>query len=501
MTKKNLITFLLIASYVTTTFFVGCIPEDSLQWSTDGSIGIYSKDGAFFLVDGNTGSLTQVAKKETTTGHPAISPDGTLIAFGRIVKVNNFNNALKLLPPAQAKLIEAHAEILKQKILTEGIKDSDFPFIGKPVATDNGQKDSFNDQHIVWIQRYLIENADTQLVHKIGPELIEKTKAKDLTYCQLVCAPTTDPNNRRILATSSLQLWRIRFSPDSRLIAYGADRFNGNALDVGYDLYIVSLAENIPAAFLAPATAIGYAFKPDSRAIAFIKPEDEFFDAQKPTLGSLVEQTIIDPNGKLLASPAKLDGNDSPAIYVFTGSAAELAGVLYHPWMHVSYARDNRIFFASTKMSLPSSKLDEEKTTIFCCDTLTGALSEIVHQIVLDAAEGNLYLFALSQDSRKILLPGKKNTLGIYALGGDLNLSKVLIDDNEGFGEGDNPPLKLTAQWKGPDQISCLVAENSHYLTDDPNTPQHRKEIVILDANGNLQQILSKNWPDELLDF
>jgi hypothetical protein len=108
-----------------------------------------------------------------------------------------------------------------------------------------------------------------------------------------------------------------------------------------------------------------------------------------------------------------------------------------------------------------------------------------------------LYLFALSHDSRKILLNGKKNTVGIYALGGDLNLSKVLIDEKEGFEKGEG----LIAQWKGPDQVSCLVSEKSHFLTDDPNTPHRRKEIVILDTNGNLKQILSKDWPDDILNF
>lgn len=498
MTKKNLINYLLIALYIAVTFIIGCYPEDSLQWSATGSTGIYRKNGALFIVDGNTGSLTQLAPQGTATRWPAVSPDGSQFAYGQIVKVDRFNNALKLLPQAQTKLIEAHAETLKQKILAEGIKDSNFPFIGKPVATDGGQKDSFNGQHIAWVQRYLVESADAQLAQKIGPELIEKTKSEDLTYCQLVCAPTADPNNRRILATGSQQLWRIRFSPDSRLIAYGANRINGEAWDVGYDLYIVSPAENIPAVFLAPATAAGYDFRADSRAIAYIKPENEFFDTSRPTLGSLVEQTIIDPNGRLLAS---LDSNDPSQRYTCTGAASELIGVLYHPWMHVSYARDNRIFFASTRMSLPSSKLDAEKQTIFCCDTLTGAISEIVHQGILDDVQGILYLFALSHDSRKILQHGKKNTLGIYALGGDLNLSKVLIDDNEGFGKGDNPPLSLVAQWKGPDQVSCLVSEKSHFLTDDPNTPHRRKEIVILDADGNLKQILSKDWPDELLDY
>lgn len=501
MTKKNPITFLLIALCAAITFIPGCFPKDSLQWSADGSTGIYSKNGDLFIVDGNTGSLTQIAPKETTTPWPAISSDGSLIAFGHILKVDNFNNALKLLPPAQAKLIEAHAEILKQKILIEGIKDSNFPFIGKPVATDTGQKDSFNDQHVAWVQRYLVENADAHLAHKIGPELINKTKSKDLTYCQLICAPTSDPNNRKILATSSQQLWRIRFSPDSRLIAYGADRINGAAWDVGYDLFIVSLAQNTPAVFLAPAIAIGYDFRADSCAIAYIKPEDEFFDTQKPTLGSLVERTVIDPNGRLLASPAKLDSNDSPAIYVCTGAAAELAGVLYHPWTHVSYARENRIFFASAKMSLPSSKLDEENESIFCLDLLTNSVSEIMPQVISEVWQGNLYLFALSHDSRKILLPGRKGILALYALGPELESSKILIDVNEGFGEGENPPLSLVAQWKGPDQVSCLVSEKSHYLTNDPNTPHRRKEIVILDADGNLKQILSKDWPDELVDY
>jgi hypothetical protein len=495
MTKKNLITFLLIASYVAVAFILGCYPEDSLQWSKDGSTGIYRKNGLLFIVDGNTGSLTQVASQVIVTRWPAISPDGSQIAYGQMVKVDNFNNALKLLPQAQAKLIEAHAEILKQKIFVEGIKDGNFPFVGKPVATDGGQKDSFNGQHIAWVQRYLVENADTKLARKIGPELINKTKSTNLTYCQLVCAPTADPNNRKILATSEQQLWRIRFSPDYRLIAYGDNRINGEAWDVGYDLYIVSPAENIPPVFLAPATAAGYDFRADSRAIAYIKPENEFFDGSRPTLGSLVERTIIDPNGKFLASP---DPNDPSQRYTCTGAAVELVGVLYHPWMHVSYARDNRIFFCSAEMSLPSSRLDEEKQNIFCCDTLTGAISGILPQVVLDYAKGNvnLYLFALSHDSRKILLSGKKNTVGIYALGGDLELSKVLIDEKEGF-EKEGP----VPQWKGPDRVSCLVSEKSHYLTKDPNTPARRKEIVILDTNGNLQQILSKDWPDELLNY
>jgi hypothetical protein len=504
MTKKNLISFLLIASYVAATFIIGCIPKDSLQWSADGSTGIYSKDGALFLVDGKTGSLTQVAPKETTTLWPAISPDGSHFAYGKIIKVDDFNSAINILPPGQVKVIKAHAEILKQQILTEGIKDGKLPRLGESVSSGLagiGTKKSFNDQHTNWVNRYLVENIDKQLAEKIGPELIKKTKEEDLTYFQLVLARTADPNDKKILATSSQQLWRIRFSPDAKLIAYVTDRINGDTFEVGFDLYIASLTENIPAALVEKAVAIGYDFRPDCRAIAYMKPEDENFNKDKFVIGSLVEQTIIDPNGRLLASPVKSDDNEntSLATHICNGPPKELAGVGYYSWMYILYARDNRIFFTSAKISLPSSKLNEEKITIFCCDTLTGAVSEILPQVALDFTERNCYLFTLSQDCQKILLPGNKNTLGIYAFGQDHDPLKILIDKNESF--GDDAPPNLVSEWKGRDQISCLVAENSHYLCPDPNSPARRKEIVILDAQGKLQKVLSKDWPDELLDF
>jgi hypothetical protein len=504
MTKKNLISFLLIALYIAVIFIIGCIPEDSLQWSTDGSTGIYSKKGALFLVDGKTGSLTQIAPKETTTLWPAISLDGSHFAYGKIVKVDDFNSAINLLPSGQVKVIKAHAEVIKQTILTEGIKDGKLPRLGESVSSglsSLGTKKSFNDQHTDWVNRYLVENIDKQLAEKVGPKLIKEIKEEDLTYFQLILSPTADPNDKKILATSSQQLWRIRFSPDAKLIAYVTDRINGDTFEVGFDLYIASPSENINAALVEKAVAIGYDIRPDGRAIAYMKPEDENFNKDKFTLGSLVEKTIFDPNGKLLVSPVKLDDNENTSLATHTcsGPSKELAGVGYYSWMYILYARDNRIFFTSAKMSLPSTKLDEEKATIFCCDTFTGAVSEILPQVALDFTENTCYLFTLSQDCQKILLPGNKNTLGIYALGQDLNFSKILIDKNESFGD-DSPP-KLVSQWKGKDQISCLVAENSHYLCPDPNTPARRKEIVILDAEGKLQKVLSKDWPDELLDF
>jgi WD40-like Beta Propeller Repeat len=485
MSKKNFINLLLAASYAFILVIFGCIPEDSLQWNTDGSRGIYSKKGALFLVDGSTGSLAQIAPKESTAIWPAISPDGSQFAYGEIVQVNDFNNALSRLSPAEVKVIKSNAEILKQKILTEGIKDGNLPSL----------EGYSNEQHTAWVDRYLIEKADAQLAKKIGPEIIKKNKEKGLTYYQLVIAPTADPNGKKILATSSRQLWRPRFSPDSKLIAWVADNIRGKTFEAGFDLYVVSLTDKTPAAFVASAVSIGYDFRPDSCAITYLEPEDKNLKDQKLVPGSLVERTIIDPDGKFLATPEK----DLPQTYICSGPTKAYAGVVYYSWMKVVYARDSRMFFSSTKISLPSSKLDTDNGSIFCCDTLTGTVSDILPQIAVDFTQGNYHIFALSQDCRKILLAGKKNTLGIYAIGPDFESSKMLVDANEGFGD-DSPP-KLAAEWKGPNQLSCLVSEKSHYLTADPNTPHRRKEIVILDTDGKLVKILSKDWPDELLDY
>jgi hypothetical protein len=477
MTKKNIINFLLIASYAFVVFFIGCIPEDSLQWCADGSKGIYSKKGALFLVDGTTGDLTEIASKETTALWPAISPDGSQIAYSQILKVDDFDKALSLLPDSQIKVIEEHAEMLKQRILREGLKDFNLPAL----------EDFTNEQHVAWVGRYLVEKAEGQFAQKIGTDFINKIKEKEITLYQLIVTPTSDPNSKKIIMSSSRQLWRQKFSPDSKILAWLIDNVQGKTFETGFDLYIMKLYEDDSPHFIAPAIACTYDFRPDSRAIAYLSPEDENLKDQKLALGSLVEYTFVNPDGKFLTY-AK---DERPT--------KEYAGVIYNCWMSVSYARDNRIFFSSTKMNLPSSKIDTEKGSVFCSDTLTGTVSDILPQIALDFTQGNFYLFQLSQDSRKILLPGNKNTLGIYAMGPDIESSKILVDVNDSFGD-DSPP-KLVPQWKGTGQISCLVSEKSHYLTEDPNTPHQRKEIVILDTDGKLVQVLSKDWPDELLEY
>ena len=57
---------------------------------------------------------------------------------------------------------------------------------------------------------------------------------------------------------------------------------------------------------------------------------------------------------------------------------------------------------------------------------------------------------------------------------------------------------KILPAWKGNDGISLQVSSKSHCLTEEQRK-RDRKEMVIVDAAGNLKSVLSTGWPDEAL--
>lgn len=502
MTKKRLVGLFLVVSYAAVSFFTGCVPEDSLHWSRDGSVGIYSKGGSLFLVNGNTGSLTQVEPNESTTPWPAISPDGLFFAYSKAVKVDDFKKALHRFRPDRVELIKKHADILKRKVLAKDVVLDELPAIGTLKAGryfSAEEKDDFNSQHVAWVQRYLVENADSQLAEKISPELIKKTKEEELVFYQVVAAPTADPNNRKVLASGSQMLWHIRFSPDSTFVVWMENCISKDMFEAGFNLYVARCDGQTPPVLVESAVAIGCDFRSDSRAIAYLRADNKDFDTGGLVVGTLVEQTIVDANGKLLAKAVDANYYDSGRSCIWTGPSEDLASVVYQSWMSVSYGLGDRIFFSSPKILLPARNIDEEQPIIFCCDKVTGSISEILPRGAAEFAEASCHIFDLSHDSREVLLAGSYNSVGIYTMGGDLEMSKVLVEEDESFGDSSLPGI--APQWKGADRISCLVGEDSRFIRVDPNTPHRRKEIVILDTDGNLKQILSKDWPDELLDF
>ena len=111
--------FALIGFYIFACFIVGCIPEDSLEWSYDGSVGLLRVDEALYLVDGQTGELTSIVKEDVQPW-PDISRDGGLIAYSREVECDSLSEGLKLLPPGQVKMIKYNAKRMGEGLLESG---------------------------------------------------------------------------------------------------------------------------------------------------------------------------------------------------------------------------------------------------------------------------------------------------------------------------------------------------------------------------------------------
>ena len=200
----------------------------------------------------------------------------------------------------------------------------------------------------------------------------------------------------------------------------------------------------------------------------------------------------------LLAKPVE---NASVQTHECTSEATSFAGLVYYPWLKVRYGTGGRIFFTDCFMSLPVSKTNEGRWSLFCYDSEIGTVSEVLPPNVSNVCQVLAMLqFELSPDGKKVLLPIKYNRFVVYELGADS--MDIPINDDEEFGEEEIP--ELTPTWKGNDKMSFLVSGKSHFLPEsevqEGQEEPKRNEIVILDRTNKQSSVLSESWPDEVMD-
>ena len=488
----------LVAFYAAAIFVVGCIPEKSLEWSEDGSVGLLRVDETLGLVDGETGELTLVAEKVGVL--PDISKDGTLIAYNEKVECSSLSEGLKLLPPNQVKMIKHHAEQLKKKYLAayaqyEQSRDDKPPF---PLPEKDVQPP---DNYWNWAVRYCCESADNELLEKVWNEEIEKGKKEPIYYFQVVVAPREDLAKKRVVTTPSmLEPFATQLSPDGKSVAYLMYTKGTPASQEGeHSLYIASLQTDIKAMLVDSRVAIGYDWREDGKAIAYLSADSEYTYRDDPVLGTLHEKTVADANGSLLAEPAQVPEHGSAETHRCTGKSLELVGAVFYSWFKVKYGLDNRIFFSSFVLSLPASKRDDPGCSLFCYDPVTATVTNLLPLRVSSHVSGQVFSlsqFALSPDGKYVLLPIKNNRFIVYELGTDS--LEIPIPEEEGFGEEELP--EIAPSWKGSNEMSFLVSEDSHFLPKRQESTKKpaRKEIVVLRMTDKQSRILSESWPGSL---
>lgn len=480
----------LIGFCVVAVFFMGCIPENSLEWSQDGSVGLLRVEGALYLVDGQTGQLTQIAKEDVQPW-PGISKDGSLIAYSRQVKCDNLPEGLKVLPPGQVKMIKYNAKKMGESISKAGgLIDKKFP---------EPEESLLNLEHYGnWVIRYMCENADNELLKILGDEGINKGKNMDISYFQVVIVPRDNLQGERVIASNIFWSGMTHMSPDNRYVAYTMQTQYGDE-EMEYSLYVASLEGGIKDMLVDHRVALGYDWRQDSRAIAYLNADTENLGEDELALGTLQERVVADEQDNLLAKPIELEKEEGGSVemYKCTSDVSSLAGMVFYPWEKVRYGLDGRIFFSTCLMPLPISKRDEPGWSLFCYDSVTGMVANVLPQSVsIHTSQAmNMLQFELSPDGRKVLLPIKNNRLIDYEFGTD-KVGLPVFDD-EGFGEEEISSLVPT--FKGNDEISFLVCGKSHYLADMQREDPNCCEVIVLDRNSLKGRVLSKSWPDEIM--
>lgn len=495
-----------------TLFVVGCIPERSLEWCPDGSVGLLQYDKEFYLVDGQTGVLTEVAKGNAMPW-PDISDDGKLIAYSDRVECDNLTKGLKQLPENQVRGIKAHAEWLKKDIIAKGLHfEGTFPRLEKirhrnPYGTDKDITSEYTVEYCAWVIRYMCENADGELTKKLTSELVSEGKGLRLAYYRLIVVPRERLADKKIVVTSVSAIFKVMFSPDSSHIAYLMLNPEGSKEsyvleNMSYMLCVASPKQNIKAMRIAHDVAFGYDWRQDGQAIAYMQGDitnDEIAD-EDITLGEIAEVEVADANGILLAE--KIDAIDGFITHICRGQTNSPVGVVFYPWSKLEYGPGGRIFFVSFALTIPAITHEDPPLSLFCYDSVTKTVSNVLPLALSGYIDGAVpaFQFSLSHDGKKVLLPLRDNRFMIYELGS--TSTELPIEENEGFGNegfGDDTDL-LAPAWKGKNEISCIVSEKSHFLTKEGQGKHHRKEIVILGKDGKLKGVLSKNWPGDIAE-
>jgi len=488
--NNHWITYALAASCVAVIFFGGCIPEDSLQWSDDGSVGVLAVGGALYSVDGQTGDLTEITPRSVQL-LPDISKDGKWIAYAQQIESNSLSEGLKLLPAGQVKMITYYAGQVRNEVLeTGGLKDDEFPFPDVGPLTPHDYRN--------WAIRYLCENADSELAKVLGNEGIEKGKNKPINYFQVVVAPAKNPSGKRIVTASVFSILAPQLSPDAKSVAYLMHTQQGQVSNAyeEFALCVASLEADIRAMLVDSRVAFGYDWRDDGKAIAYLSADSENLPNEDLILGTLKKKVVADSDGGLLAEPVQVPDSGSACTHRCTGKDVQLVGTLFYPWLKVEYGLDGRIFFSSFALPLPASKRDEATCSLFCYDPLTATVTDVLPRNVSVHTSDQVIgvsLFSLSPNGREVLLPIKNNRFVVHALGTDS--VELPIPQEEGFGDDELP--EMSPCWKGNNEISFLVAENSHFVPKaEQGAAASRKEIIVLNKTAGTSRVLSKSWPD-----
>ena len=474
--KRSIRSYSLFVLCCVLTLLVGCFPEDSLEWSRDGAWGLLRIQEKLWVVDGTSGALTPITLDGEPGPMPDISSDGKRIAYVEARTCSTAEEGLKLFPADVAEMIRRDAERLRDKVLAGEVRPADLP-------SGDGSKLGSEESYHRWVVRAMCEDPNALLVARLGQEKLDECRQREIEYSRLIVADRTEPGRNTTVVTMPTTMLRPRLSPDGRMVAF----LIPTAQDDDNAVLIVTTTDGKADAIeVASGVGFGYDWRPDSRAIAYVKQDGD------PILGAVEERVLVAEDGAIPTEATDATAGATVSTRRSTGATRQFAGTLFQPYMSVAYGPEGRVLFSSATVTIPTSDLDEPRNSLFCYDRLTGTVTDILPAALRSQASESIHYFRLSPNGKRLLVPLESNRFAICELGSRQVQYPLSVE--EGFGDDDIPDF--LPSWKGNDRVTCLVPETSHFLTGPDGKPHHRREIVVIDTNGQLLEVLSKDWPD-----
>jgi hypothetical protein len=422
----------------------GCLKEH-LVWAPDGTrAAVIASDGLRFCdADGKlTASL--VADVDAVWWFS----DSQRLALLKVEEIADWPSAARLLAPERVATIVSAAKEVWKKV--ESNPPPELPL--KDVVDADLIKLYFYNNYKDFSQRHYPE--------KLGES--HSVKRYELVLAR---AEGDQVVLGRVVQTGLDEIGAVAVSPDGRALAFAVGQSRQKKPD---RLLVVPL--DADPVLVAEGGFSSSDWTPDGRSLAYARRAAHTGENDGIDLGVISKRRIFDQSGAL-AVAEKED---------------ELAGLLFSGTTQVKCLRDGRILFNAIELTLPAAPRDAGTTReqLFIADPERPAtLVRIVPRETERELPENLATFRLSPDERQI---AAADGSAVYVL-------TVATGELKKVQEADDYGLEAVPVWRATGELT--YAKRNARVNDA--VPVRKAEIVL--KKGDRETVLSRNWPDAIL--
>jgi hypothetical protein len=183
--KRSIRSYSLFVLCSVLTLVIGCLPDNSIDWSADGSYGLLRVKGRLFAVDGTSGALTTI-EPDGVSIMPGISSDGKHIAYVKGFACSTVEEGFKRFPANVVEMIRRDAQRLGEKVIAGAVLPTDLPL-------GNESKLDSEESYHRWVVRAMCEDANALLVTRLGRDKLEECRKCEIGYIRLIMADRAEP--------------------------------------------------------------------------------------------------------------------------------------------------------------------------------------------------------------------------------------------------------------------------------------------------------------------